>query len=110
MIGAFMSPPTETIFVRPNVDISGLQMEIAELKGTVRGYEKGIAELIEVARKNKELALKNAALVRNFKATMRELIATGHITKDEAQHIHSCMKKTLSAEDQEAIDKPDPVY
>lgn len=99
--------PAEVIVVGQKANYAPYEERIAylegQLRGTVRGYEKGIAELTAVAQRNKLLAEKNALVADLWMDTLRVLIDKGSTTKEEANAIKFALEKNLSDEEIEII-------
>lgn len=91
--------PAEVIVVGQKADYRPYELRIAKLEGAVRGYQEGIAELTAVAKRNKDLAGRNMVLVNLWVDTLRELIAEGRTTREEANAIKSRLEKQLPHED-----------
>lgn len=92
-------PQTEFIFVGQQADYSPYEKRIAYLEGQVRGYERGIGELTEIAKRNKILAEKNGIVADLWMDTLRTLASKGRITKDEANAIKRELEKKLTPEE-----------
>jgi len=91
--------PADMIFVRPKVDVSELDLEIARL----RPYEQGFAELAEMAKIHKARSEYNGVLVDLFKGTLQELIQQGCLSREEVNTVKDSVKKRISVEDQEIL-------
>ena len=98
--------PADMIFVRPKVDVSELDLEIAGLRGELKGWKEGFDELAEVAKAQKMIAEKNALLRDMYRNTVKELVAQGHLNRDHVNSMLDAYEKRLPVEDQELLATP----
>lgn len=103
----FGQGPAEVIVVGQKANYAPYEERIAylegQLRGTVRGYEKGIAELTAVAQLNKDLAERNKIYSNLWVEALRELVVKGRTTREEANAIKSRLENQLPVEDKQLL-------
>ena len=97
----FRAPDTQ--FIRVGADLREYDIEMAKLRGSYRGLQKGYDELYEIARAQKERA-DSLKIVRDlWMDTIRELISMGRCTREEANSIKKRLEAKLSEEERRLI-------
>ena len=97
----FRAPDTQ--FIRVGADLREYDIEMAKLRGSYRGLQKGYDELYKIAKELKAQNDYHKAALRANKKVIETLISGGLLSRQEADSLKRKAIASLSPEDQAAL-------